>query len=103
MIRPIHTQIVHPQTPEIASRQQKSNNVPAEQQTQVGELVKKDVQRKKDTVVQAQDPDHLRADQDTSRQPGTYNKQGSKKRKKDKEASKDETQKNSRIKIDIRI
>ncbi len=102
MIRPIDTQILHPQTPEIAGRQQRTNHLPVEQQSQFGDIMKKEVEHKKDTVVEPQNPEHLKANKDGSKQLAHQNKKKSKKKSKD-ENNKKENESNSRTKIDIRI
>ena len=81
MIRPIDTQIIHPQTPIIAGREQKSNQMPLEQQSQFGDLMKKEVAHKKDTVVEAQNPEHLKANKDGEKELADPNNPKSKKEK----------------------
>lgn len=103
MIRPIDTQILHPQTPEIAGRQQRTNHLPVEQQSQFGDIMKKEVEHKKDTVVEPQNPEHLKANKDGSKQSAHQNKKKSKKENKDGQQKKVTSSKNSRTKIDIRI
>lgn len=103
MIRPIDTQILHPQTPIIAGREQRNNHMPIEQQSQFGDIMKKEVEHKKDTVVEAQNPDYLKLDKDTSKELPGQNKRKSKKRKKDEDSKENKLKKNSGSKIDIRI
>ena len=103
MIRPIDTQILHPQTPEIAGRQQRTNHLPVEQQSQFGDIMKKEVEHKKDTVVEPQNPEHLKANKDGSKQLAHENKSKSKKKNKGKQNKKNKSHNNSRTKIDIRI
>lgn len=103
MIRPIDTQILHPQTPEIAGRQQRNNHMPVEQQAKYGDIMKKEVAHKKDTVVEAQNPEHLKTKKDQSKQPSSQNHQGSKQKKKDKSTKAKSAPKSATTKIDIRI
>lgn len=103
MIRPIDTQILHPQTPEIAGRQQKTNHLPVEQQSQFGDIMKKEVEHKKDTVVESQNPANLKADKDGTRQPGHHNKKKSKKKSNQEDHKKNKNDNSSRTRIDIRI
>lgn len=101
MIRPIDTQIIHPQTPIVAAKEQRNNHLPVEQQSQFGDIMEKEVQHKKDTVVEAQDSANLRADKDGSKQGAQENSSNKKhKRQADK---KDAMPKKSGNKIDIRI
>lgn len=101
MIRPIDTQIIHPQTPIVAAKQQRNNHLPVEQQSQFGDIMKKEVEHKKDTVVEAQDPSNLKADKDASKEMNQKNT--SKKRHEKQKDKKDKVQKKSAHKIDIRI
>ncbi len=103
MIRPIDTQILHPQTPIIAGREQRNNHMPIEQQSQFGDIMKKEVDHKKDMVVETQNPENLKADKEASKQLADQNKRGSKKRKKEKTTEENKIPKNSGNKIDIRI
>ena len=100
MIRPIDTQIIHPQTPEIAGRQQRNNHLPVEQQSQFGDIMKKEVAHKKDMVIAPQSSENLQTDRDGSKESTHKHKKQSKKKGK---TSKDKMQKKSANKIDIRI
>ncbi|HHX59609.1 MAG TPA: hypothetical protein GX707_02550 [Epulopiscium sp.] len=103
MIRPIDAQILHPQTPIIAGREQRSNHLPVEQQSQFGDIMQKEVTHKKDTVVAPQNPEHLKSNKDGAKQSAHQNKKGSKKKQEENDAEKDKTRNNSATKIDIRI
>lgn len=103
MIRPIDTQILHPQTPTIAAREQRTNHLPVEQQSQFGEIMKKEVAHKKDTVVEAQNPEHLKANKDGSKQLAQGNKKKSKKRQKEKNPKTNKDSNSPGAKIDIRL
>ncbi len=93
LIKPIDTQVLYPQTPEIAGRQQKSNQLPAEQQAQFGNIIKKEIQDKKDTIIPSNETEHLKTDKD-----GQYTKQGKKKKQ-----NKEMKNSSSKSTIDIRI
>lgn len=103
MIRPIDTQILHPQTPIIAGREQRSNNMPAQQQAQFGDLMQKEVEHKKETVVEAQNPENLKADKEASKQSEQGRQRRSKKRKKQADSKESQVPKNTGNRIDIRI
>ena len=96
MIRPIDTQILHPQTPIIAAREQRSNHLPVEQQSQFGDIMKKEVAHKKDFESWIRPMSSSLAIED-------QNKKKSKKKRSDENSKKEEDTKGSRTKIDIRI
>lgn len=105
MIRPIDTQIIHPQTPEIAGRQQRTNHLPIEQQSQFGDIMQKEVEEKKDTVIPTQHPEKLKAEKDASKGSKGQDKGNLKKKsnKKSQTTDKGKTQNNATNRIDIRI
>ena len=103
MIRPIDTQIIHPQTPTIAGQQQRNNHLPVEQQSQFGDIMQKDVDHKKDTVIAPQNAANLKTDQDGSKDSSDPSKKQAKGKKTSKNKSKNDKQKKSASKIDIRI
>ena len=99
MIKPIDTQVLYPQTPEIAGREHRNNQVPLEQQAQFGNIMKKEVESKKDTIVQAQKAEDLKTNKDGARQSANQNL-SNKKRKDKKSKHKRKPLENT---IDIRI
>ncbi len=101
MIRPIDTQILHPQTPEIAGRQQRSNHLPVEQQSQFGDIMQKEVDHKKDTVIAPQNPEQLKANKDGSKQSAHHKKKG--KKQENIDSKKNKSKDDLLTKIDIRI
>ena len=99
MIKPIDTQVLYPQTPEIAGRQHRSNQIPLEQQTQFGNIMKKEVQLKKDTIIAPHETENLKTNKDGAKQSNDQNLK-KKKREKKKTSQFKEHSKNT---IDIRI
>ena len=50
VIRPIDTQILYPQAPELGNRQHTANQKPSIQQEQFAQLMQKEVEHKKETI-----------------------------------------------------
>lgn len=103
MIRPIDTQVLYPQTPEIAGRQQRNNQLPSEQQAQFGNLMKKEVESKKDTIVAPHQATNLKTDKDKEKQSAGQNSKSSKKKHQNNKKSKKKTPSHLDQTIDIRI
>lgn len=103
MIRPIDTQVLYPQTPEIAGRQQRNNQLPTEQQAQFGNLMKKEVESKKDTIVAPHEATNLKTNKDKDKQSADQNSKGSKKKQQNNKGSKKKNQTGFDRTIDIRI
>lgn len=99
MIKPIDTQVLYPQTPEIAGRQHRNNQVPLEQQAQFGNIMKKEVQLKKDTIIAPHEAENLKTNKDGAKQS---NDQNLKKKKREKKNT-NQLKKRSENTIDIRI
>lgn len=99
MIKPIDTQVLYPQTPEIAGRQQRNNQVPLEQQAQFDNIMKKEVASKKDTIIAPHKAEDLKTNKDGAKQLADQRSK-KKKRKKKKE---NQAKKRSENTIDIRI
>lgn len=102
MIKPIDTQILHPQTPKIAEQQQKNNQLTIEQQAQFGDIMKKEVEHKKETVISPQRSENLKTDEEGSKESPNYNKKHSKRKNKSKKNT-DKKNKTPSTTIDIRI
>ena len=103
LIKPIDTQVLYPQTPEIAGRQHRTNQLPSEQQTQFGNLMKKEVDEKRDTIIPSQKAEDLKTNKDAGKHLADQNPKGSKKKQKQKETAKEKAPESSRRTIDIRI
>lgn len=82
MIKPIDTQVLYPQTPEIAGRQQRNNQVPLEQQAQFSNIMKKEVESKKDTIIAPHEAEHLKTNKDGAKHSADQNLKKRKKKKK---------------------
>lgn len=103
MIRPIDTQIIHPQTPIVAGREQRNNHLPTEQQSQFGDIMKKEVDHKKDSVISSQSAENLKTDEDGSKESAAQYNKHSKKRQKQSQSKKNQFKNDSSTGIDIKI
>jgi len=103
VIKPIDTQILHPQTPKIAEQQQRNNQLTIEQQAQFGDIMKKEVEHKKETVISPQRSENLKTDEEGSKESPNHNKKHSKRKNKAQKNKSKKKDKNPSTTIDIRI
>ena len=68
LIKPIDTQILYPQTPELANRQHSTNQVPAVQQDQFAHIMQKEAKIKQDTIAPTPKSENLKTEKDSQRQ-----------------------------------
>lgn len=103
MIRPIDTQILHPQTPELANRQQVNNQLPAVQQDQFANIIQKEIKTKKDTVQETHKTDKLKTNKDSESSKKEQAFKQSKERNPNNATKKHIRKNNLEHKIDVRI
>lgn len=106
MLRPIDTQILYPQSPELSGRQQMANQQANLQQNQFADIMQKQTQEKKERVNKA--PEKQKIDNELNKNKQSNNKEYQNKKRDgskqeaEKESSKPQAQGNA-VKIDIKV
>lgn len=103
MIKPIDTQILYPQTPELANRQHSSNQVPSVQQEQFANIMQKEAKLKQETIAPTPKSENLRTEKDSQKEKKNpqFKKREQKESNKNNKNNKQKAKTTNRI--DIRI
>lgn len=106
MLRPIDTQILYPQAPELSNRQQAANDSVINQQSQFAEIMYKETQIKKEKVQQAEKNEKVKNDKEKGNQSAYSNQKNKQNNKQNNQKQSDDIlkdQKQNKCQIDIRI
>lgn len=101
MLRPIDTQTIYQQTPEVSNRQQAMKQGEEMQQTQFGQILQKETDLKQETVNEVRKDE--KTDNDLNKKQGRREFNSQKKYKKQKSGSKKSSDKQQTTHIDIKI
>ena len=105
MLRPIDTQTIYQQTPEVSHRQQASQQGQEMQQTQFAQILQNEVDIQQETVSEVKE--NKKTDHDLKKKQGHRDTNPKKKYKKNKNNSKDSTDQERETKpvqhIDIKV
>lgn len=99
MLRPIDTQTIYQQTPEVSNRQQALKQGEEMQQTQFAQMFHKETKEKQSVVIETKE--NAKADNDLNKKRGRRSFDDSKKYKKKKQDKRKEASSTSHI--DLRI
>ena len=100
MLRPIDTQTIYQQTPEVSNRQQGFKQSEEMQQTQFANLLHKETEEKQKVVIETKE--NAKTDNQLDKRRGRNTAEGQKKYKKKKKDTKEEANTTSNH-IDLRI
>lgn len=103
MLRPIDTQILYPQTPQLSNKQQVDNQKATVQQDTFAQIMKEETNKKKDTIVKTEENQKITNNKkDSEKKKSKKSKKQAHKKKNVEENKKDENHQTQNT-IDIRI
>ncbi|MGL4736974.1 MAG: hypothetical protein ACRCW2_05910 [Cellulosilyticaceae bacterium] len=88
MIRPIDTQILYPQAPELSNRQQVNKQLPENQQQQFAQIMQKESEVKKEKVQEVSKDAGIKNDPKEKKEKGSDEKQSQNQQRKKQEKEK---------------